>query len=342
MKKLLGRLFGTQPARDSIVAAPALLVPAPPLILKPDASFPIVDWDAMDAHAPETSDRARLDAFWSSAAAAWLKALSTLLGEKFTVRESEHFLLLGPLDAGASHTILKYCERSRRQILHVLDGMATETEIGKLCVLILDDQEQYYNYVSNYHQDGEHSLSGGSFIQSGYGHFVFVKDDLSAIEPTIAHELTHSMLQHLSLPLWLDEGIAVNTERRLSPPLGLPLHSAEEMHEKHLAFWNAQTIQQFWSGRSWRRHDDGNMLSYDLARHFVSMAANDRETFRAFVNAADWQDGADAAAREHLGYPVAHLAEAVLGEGAWTPAPDTWAHDAEKRASKSYSSRTLP
>jgi hypothetical protein len=152
---------------------------------------------------------------------------------------------------------------------------------------------------------------------------------MHVMEPTIAHELTHCLIQHLPLPAWLNEGIAVNTEHRLSPP-PRPLFTPEEMQEKHLAFWNAATIQEFWSGKSWLRPDEANMLSYDLAKHVVAMIARDFGTFRAFANAADAADSGDAAAREHLGYPVAHLAEAVLGEGSWEPKPETWQEGVER------------
>ena len=220
--------------------------------------------------------------------------------------------------------MLAYAEKTRRRIQSALDGLVAESESGKLCVLIFADHDQYYEYVANYHLDGgEYPLSSGMFIQHGYGHFVFVQDHLSSLEPIIAHELTHCMLQHLPIPAWLNEGIAVNTERRLSPP-GPPLYTAAQMHEKHVAYWNERTIQAFWSGKSWRRHDDGNALSYDLATHFVSMAATDFDNFRNFANAATLRDSGDGAAREHLGYPLQHLAEAVLGPGPWAPAPEKW------------------
>lgn len=173
-------------------------------------------------------------------------------------------------------------------------------------------------------------MSGGMFLQYGYGHFVFVADDMRIMEPTIAHELTHCMMQHLPLPAWLNEGIAVNTEHRLSPSRSRPLYTPAEMHEKHLAFWNEATIQEFWSGKSWRRPGDPNMLSYDLATHFVSMTARDFDAFRAFANAADVADSGDFAARTHLGYPVSHLAEAVLGDGPWQPEPETWKEGVER------------
>src|SRR5688572_17624715 len=168
------------------------------------------------------------------------------------------------------------------------------------------------------------------FLQHGYGHFVFVDDQMPVMEPTIAHELTHCLLQHLPLPAWLNEGIAVNTEHRLCPPPGRPLHTPEEMHDKHVSFWNEKAIQEFWSGKSWLRPGEANMLSYDLARHFVSMIARDYDAFRAFVNTANTADSGDAAALEHLGYPIGHLAEAVLGTGTWHPKPETWNEGVER------------
>ena len=97
-----------------------------------------------------------------------------------------------------------------------------------------------------------------------------------------------------------------------------------QMHRKHLAFWNEDTIQEFWSGKSWRRPDEGNSLSYDLAVHLVAIGSRDFARFRDFVNAADHADSGNAAAQAHLGYPVADLAAAVLGEGPWTPDPGKW------------------
>lgn len=37
----------------------------------------------------------------------------------------------------------------------------------------------------------------------GYGRFVFVAHEMHVMEPTIAHELTHCLVQHLQLPVCL-------------------------------------------------------------------------------------------------------------------------------------------
>lgn len=321
----LHRLFGAKAPVPAPLPRKRPSFALPPLMLRADTTLPIVDWDALEQHAPQTDDPKTIDDFWTEVAHRWLACLRDALGQGYGVVESEHFLLLSALDARPNQMLLEYVEKTRRRILMLLDGIAHETEIGKVCILVLRDEDTYYQYVSNYYrEDGEYAGSGGMFIQQGYSHFVFTGTEMTYMEPTIAHELTHCLVQHLPLPAWLNEGIAVNTEHHLSPPLGRPFETPEELHQMHLDFWNATTIQEFWSGKSWRRAGDSNKLSYDLATHFVRMAAADYDLFRAFANAADLADAGADASRKCLGHPVEHLAQAVLGEGDWAPDPQRW------------------
>jgi len=302
----------------------------PALVFRTGTTLPVVDWEAMSKLEPPTVDKARVNEFWNALARSWLEALRAALGERYAIRESERFLMLSPFEESRANVVADFLEHTRKRIFTLLDGVAAEKGAGKVCVLIFDSEDRYYEYVSNYYSEGgEYALSGGMFIQEGYGHFVFVESDVSVMEPTIAHELTHCLLQHLSLPAWLNEGIAVNTEQRLCPP-GRALFSPEEMHEKHKQFWNEATIQEFWSGKSWLRADEANTLSYDLAKYFVVLTAEDFDAFRAFANAADMADAGDAAALKFLGYPVGNLAEAVLGEGPWQPRPELWKDGIER------------
>lgn len=161
-----------------------------------------------------------------------------------------------------------------------------------------------------------------------------MKADLRAIEPVIAHELTHACLSHLPIPAWLNEGIAVNTEHRLHPPARADF-TPRQMHERHRGFWGAAEIQEFWSGRSFLRPDEGNELSYDLARIIVSQFAADWGSFRAFAQAARIEDGAAAAAGEHLGVGLGDVVSALLEKPPspqWAPAPGAWQGDPERGA----------
>jgi hypothetical protein len=164
------------------------------------------------------------------------------------------------------------------------------------------------------------------YLGQGCEHFVTKKDKLSIIEPTIAHEMTHGCLGYLPIPLWLNEGIAVNTEWRVSR-VSSSLYTPREMQQKHLRYWDAQKIQKFWSGESFYRTDDGQLLSYDLAQKMVERLASNWDVFRTFVLAADAEDGGAAAAVEQLNLDLGEIAAAFVGcdpSPDWTPNPDAW------------------
>ncbi len=105
MKNLFSGWFGERKAETAAPSSRST-VQAPPLVFRANMTFPIVDWDAMDVHAPTTEDPILLDEFWSVAARAWLEALRARLGNHFTVRESERFQLLSALDELAAQAVL--------------------------------------------------------------------------------------------------------------------------------------------------------------------------------------------------------------------------------------------
>jgi hypothetical protein len=86
-------------------------------------------------------------------------------------------------------------------------------------------------------------------------------------------------------------------------------------------------IQEFWSGKSFLRNDDGNMLSYDLARIMVAQLSKDWTSFRSFVLASNLADAGAAAASEYLGIDLGTVACALLeneSNPAWAPNPAAW------------------
>lgn len=293
----------------------------------PNTRQPLADWERIaEAEQPQWSDFKR-DAFWTAAAHHWLQAMAKELGPDYRVLSSEHFLLLTSLELAKAQPFLKYCETVRRWVVRNLGPLAHPVGGGKHVCLMFAEDDQYYDYIAHYYPDGgEYALSAGMFVNAGYGHFALCDGDVDTVQPTIAHELTHALLGHLRIPTWLNEGMAVNTEHSLFSRLADPraaLYSPQEIAQKHAAFWTPEHIQEFWSGAAFHRTDDGNLLSYDLAKKIVGLAAREHDAFVAFVLSADRDDGGQAAA-EHLGYPVHHLVEAVLGEGQWAPDPRLW------------------
>jgi hypothetical protein len=321
-------LFGKSKAETPIARQP-LDTPIP---WRSDTSLPIPDWSQLTQ--PPGAQKQELDDFWSSAAFTWLKALQVKLGDGYEIAESEQFMLFGALSQRTQQLALDYAEKTRMRVLNVLDGVASDDGYGKFVMLVLRDYDTYYEYIANYYSDvpdsEELALSSGMYINYGYGHFVFVEEDLDRVEPVIAHELTHGLLAHLPLPAWVNEGIAVSTERRLCPRSRSDM-TPFELQSQFSTFWNSATIQEFWSGKSWLRPDEGNSLSYELATTLVSLAAKDDwQRFARFVNAAAMSDAGDGAAREHLGLTLSELAAAVLGPGDWSPNPAAWKQGTER------------
>ena len=299
------------------------------LYAKTQSRFSIPDWDRVDESLAERLVHEDPHLLWSSVAIAWLDELRSVLGEPYSVSSSDHFLLLSPSSEREAKLFLDYAEKTRKRILHLLDGIASDGGYGKSCVLAFSDIDSYYEYVANYYpSECEYAFSSGMYINDGYGHFVYVAAEMPTIEPIIAHELTHMQLTHLPLPAWLNEGLAVNTENILSPRSGSHFTNAE-MRSKHSAFWNNQTIQEFWSGKSFLRTDDGNLLSYDLSKQITTLISQNRASFVNFANAADMFDSGQQAAERHLGIPLEHAVSHLLGAGNWRPEPLLWANPPE-------------
>ena len=109
----------------------------------------------------------------------------------------------------------------------------------------------------------------------------------------------------------------------------------QQMHAKHRAFWGGAEIQEFWSGKSFLRNDDGNMLSYDLARILVSQLSADWQSFREFVLNANFLDAGAAAATEYLQLELGTAVSALLEQEAaidWAPNPAAWSDVPERGA----------
>ena len=286
--------------------------------LKSHLGFPMVEWAAVQSWVEHIEPEALRAKAWTSAEQAWLLHLREFLGEKYSLVQSETAALLSPLDKNVALATLEYMHRTLKRVTKVLDGIADVSPLGLDILIVFESEDQYYNYVAYYYPDaGEYAFSGGMFISAGCAHFVTVQSDLRTVEPVIAHEMTHACLSHLPIPLWLNEGLAVNTEQRLTgkPP---SIYSALEMREKHLAFWGVKEIQEFWSGKSFSRTDDGNMLSYDLARILVEQFAKDWPSFKDFVLTAKWQDAGAEASRLHLGINLGECVSALLEKSSYT------------------------
>jgi hypothetical protein len=326
VKKLLSRILrpAAQPG-----AMPTRSMSLVELAWRSEATMPIADWRDAWERVDAIHEEAAVEQFFWNAAFTWLDALRGHLGNtRYRIDQTASFLVLSSLENRKLQLALEFCERSRRRILRMLADVAQDKGYGPHVVLIFDSIDEYYDYVSNYHaKGGTYSMSSGMFIQRGYGHFVFVASDMYAMEPIIAHELTHCLLASLPIPAWLNEGTAVNVEKQLVPENLDPrrgIFEHREARKKRSMFWTEETIQEYWSGKSFRRPDEGCSLSYELAEQMTRLIARNNGEYRAYMNSAQRDDAGAAAATELLGYTLEELATAVLGPGRWAPAPEKW------------------
>ena len=283
---------------------------------------PVLDWQALAtwASAFDTAhDRAEAV---NLGRRAWLLHLRDALGSHYWLHESEHALVLSSLERISAKAMAEYIESTRRRLPSVLPGIASLEPEHRSILVLVEDEDSYYQYVATYYpEEGEFAFSGGMFIKEGCPHFVAKLTDKLAIEPVIAHEMCHSSVAHLGLPLWLDEGIAVNTERRLAgaqPRLQTP----QQLHAMHESFWTADRMREFWSGDSFLRTDDGNLLSYELARILVDYMSREWEGFVSFATHAHREDSGAAAAKQFLGLDLGVSVCAILGQEfdeSWAP-----------------------
>lgn len=347
MLKMLGALFRADPPHSPAGVFEADVAPEAHVTLDSGESFPIrahlafvngipaPDWNAVWAWVESLDGHALRNQAWTACERNWLGHVAQALGSNYRLAENGSAMLVSTQDNRAATVTLNYMSKTLQRIVRVLEGVALVPEMGKDLLILFEDADAYYKYVARYYPDeGEFAASGGMYVNHGCGHFVSVRSELHALEPVIAHEMTHACLSHLSIPAWLNEGLAVNTENRLAPS-GRPLFTPEEMHAKHRQFWGEDEIQQFWSGKSFLRNDDGNLLSYDLSRILVEHFAADWDSFRQFANEADLADAGEEAALRHLGIDLGHAVCALLEQPhhpGWDPDPASWQEPPEKGA----------
>lgn len=347
LKRILG-LLGSPAKPAAARASDVFQMEAPAALQAPDVApldfagclevidgLPVPDWRTVAQWVSTIPGPDAQAEAWSRAEMAWLAHLQGALGPGYHIAAHRDSLLLSSLEPRAATATVEFMTRTVSRIAKVLAGVSRAPASGRDILLVFHDEDTYYRYVSRYYpEDGEFAFSGGMHIRNGCSHFVTFDAELRAIEPVIAHEMTHACLAHLPLPAWVNEGLAVNTERRLCPPLS-QRYTAQQLHWMHRKFWTPARMQEFWSGRSFLRSDEGNLLSYELARILIEQFARDWAPFAAFVNAADLADAGLGSARQHLGIDLGPAVCALVEGDAsqdWSPQPQVWHEQPERGA----------
>jgi hypothetical protein len=254
---------------------------------------------------------------WVAVGKQWMDRLAQDLGADYRVDESDQFFLVSALKPQTAREVITMAESTLAGIESALGEAAWKSKYGKHVVLLFEEDDDYYQYVSYFYREGLHPTSGGCLLTRDYVHIAIPRYPNMDLRRILAHELTHNCLVHLQLPTWLNEGLAQWFDRSFSR---YPRDLLEgDLRERHFAFWNPTTIQKFWAGTSFSEPGESNELSYNLAEIFVNLLVSHKERFAAFVHQAQRTDAGQTAALDCLCMDLGSLAETFVGEGSWRP-----------------------
>lgn len=290
------------------------------------------DWNAIGNFIETSFPKSDWQQVWVQVVQLWLEKIRDQLAGSYKLYETPNFFILSAGEQDAIDATHKLCETSLKIILKSLPGVAMAEGYGKRVVILFSTQDEYYSYISGFYPEGEHPMSGGICLSNeGYVHFAMPAFDNYSYGAVLVHELAHSCVAHLPLPLWLNEAIAMRMEEiagyRQHPELD------KESYQKHLRHWTAETIQLFWNGQSWSSPGDGFDLSYDLARILWKKIEIDQvashQSILKFLSSADHKDAGRSACQATFNLTLEDLIEDFLGKGSWKPKPETWKNPAE-------------
>ncbi len=286
-------------------------------------------WDLIETWVESRCEPSARREAWTAVERQWLAELGPALGVGYEAIESDNFLALVPREDEAGRQLLPFAERCRVVLLSTLGGVADFDGQGKHLVLALRNTLHYYRYISLYFSEGEHGSSGGMHIRDGYPHVALHGKQLWAMENTLAHELTHVCLHHLSMPQWLEEGLAQMFEHNMTGRSLLEVDA--EMAGRHKRYWGKHGLDEFWRGEGFSRPGKVQELCYQLAEILVRLLVEEsrprwfgwvREPqlrFFAFLRGANAADCGTEACQEHLQCDLSDLAAKFLGPGSWSP-----------------------
>lgn len=269
-------------------------------------------------------------AVWNEFALEWLEKLSDHLGPNYGIHESPNFWLLDANDEQAALARLQFLEYALSEIFKIIGNVASDEGFGKHIVLSFLDDQKYYEYISHFYpEEGAFGLSGGIFVNEGYGHIVLPPGDVDQTERAVVYQLTHASLSHLESPLWLHQALACFTEGKFfnanqgQAVLDI-IHggqgavgglTAGEATDDFNQFWAENGLDSFWDGESFLRDDEGQGFSFNLASMILSylLEAFEPEAVVNFIKNATYDDGGKKAAIEYLGVELEEIGADLIG-----------------------------
>ncbi len=249
---------------------------------------------------------------WWEVGRFWVERLKQQLGPEFFLLESYDCLLLSCLPPKRAQFLLSNTETILQRMESLLGTNALQRgSYGPHLMLCFADSHGLHEYLVEFEDDSESMAPAAVFIPGGCGHIAMYGDDLRMLEPTLVHELTHAMLWHLGLPLWLEEGVAQVLPQLVVHSRGIEIN--RDLVEEQQEVWGQDGLRGFWDGSAFRcprRSEAAYNLGEVLVRSMLSRKGVD---FQGFLASASWRDCGQGASRECLKYELTDLVRDFLG-----------------------------
>jgi hypothetical protein len=295
-----------------------------------EEGVPHPQWDLIETRVASRADSRDESSAWAEVGRQWLARLREALGPGYEAGETDHFLGVAPKGDVGAGPLLRFAEQCRSTLLSGLGGVADFSARGKQVVVALRTPDAYYRYISAFYPEGEHGGSAGVHIREGYPHVALRGEREWTLQNALAHELTHVSLHQLSMPPWLEEGLAQMFEHDMTGRSLLQLDA--ETAASHKRYWGKHGLDAFWRGEGFLRAGKVQKLSYELAEILVRLLVEEarprwfgivrghQQRFFAFLRQARQADCGQEACRTCLGFGMDELAGRFLGPGNWSPA----------------------
>jgi hypothetical protein len=274
-------------------------------------------WDIIWDWVDERYDDSSWGDVWTEIARQWLDKLAEHLPPGYRTWESDEFFLLCREAEEVAERLLRWCEGYRLAILRVLDGIVDDAGAGKHVVLAMHNQDTYYRYLSRFHPEGHFGGSSGTFLSWGYGHIILCGVTWGT-DRTLVHELIHAIMRDFPLPRWLSEGFTQVAEDTVLENSWF--RPTAELMLRQKAYWSKNGMEGFWSGDAFHLPDEGQELSYSLAKILVLNLVSDyRKRLPEFLEQASYTDAGEEACRATFGVGLGERVAQALGPGDWAP-----------------------
>jgi hypothetical protein len=288
----------------------------------PENRFCQINWEAADEMIGKDHSAEKLQEIYVGMCREWILRLKEQFGAEYRLEESKNFFIVSAASEERVQGALRFLEECLVRIKRGLYYLPDIPSYGKWPVLCLEEN-LYYEYLADFQggREGEFAMSGGVCLNRGYGHFAIANETLERYANTFVHELTHGLLCHHALPLWLEEALAQTIAQGMG---GMNPYAVDKrIIRRHQDYWNEERIQAFWTGESFHFPDEGSELSYHLAL-FLYHALRQSGTIpelavQEFITKAKRSDAGHAACLEVLGLDLAEIVGHLLGEGNWSP-----------------------